>query len=124
MTIKEVSEKFGISADALRYYERVGMIPEVNRTSGGKRDYTEQDVRWVQLALCMRRAGLPVDVMVEYLKLYMAGDGTIPERLELLKKQKEILVEQRMNIEMTIDRLNYKIAKYETAVETGKLSWD
>lgn len=60
MTIKEVSEKYGISQDTLRYYERVNVIPAVTRTSGGIRDYQEEDLRWVELAVCMRSAGLPI----------------------------------------------------------------
>lgn len=124
MTIKEVSEKFGIPADTLRYYERVGMIPPVHRTESGIRDYTEDDISWVQLAVCMRSAGLPVEVMIEYLKLFQAGDDTIPARLQLLKDQKDVLLEQRQKIDATLDRLNYKIARYEIAVETGKLTWD
>lgn len=124
MTIKEVSKKYGITPDTLRYYERVGMIPPVHRTEGGIRNYTESDLGWVELALCMRNAGLPVEVMVDYLKLYREGDSTLKARLQLLTEQKEVLIEQRKNIDATIDRLNYKISKYETAVKTGKLSWD
>lgn len=124
MTIKEVSEKFNITQDTLRYYERIGMIPPVTRTSGGIRDYRQEDLGWVELAICMRSAGLPVEVMIEYVKLYQAGDSTIPARLQLLTDQREILVEQRKQIDATLDRLDYKIARYEIAVETGKLSWD
>ncbi len=123
MTIKEVSEKFGISQDTLRYYERIGMIPPVTRTSGGIRDYQIKDLDWVELAICMRNAGLPVEVMIEYVRLTQIGDSTIPTRLQLLTDQREVLVEQRKKINTTLDRLNYKIARYEIAVETGTLSW-
>lgn len=124
MTIKEVSERYGITQDTLRYYERVGMIPPVNRSAGGIRNYTQEDIKWVELALCMRSAGLPVEVMVEYLRLFQQGDKTIPARLELLTEQRENLLEQKKQIEQTLDRLNYKIARYEIAVQTGKLVWD
>lgn len=124
MTIKDVSEKYGITQDTLRYYERVGMIPPVNRTSGGIRDYQEEDLRWVELALCMRSAGLPVEVMIEYLKLFQLGDSTIPARLNLLTEQRNALLEQRKQIDVMLDKLNYKIARYEVAVETGHLTWD
>ena len=80
MTIKEVSEKYEISQDALRYYERVQVIPAVTRTSGGIRDYQEEDLKWVELAVCMRNAGLPIESLIEYQKLFQAGDGTIPAR--------------------------------------------
>lgn len=124
MTIKEVSQTYHISQDTLRYYERVGMIPSVTRTSGGIRDYQEDDLQWVELALCMRSAGLPVETMIEYVKLYQEGDSTIPARLQLLIDQREALIEQQKQIEATLNRLNYKIARYETAVKIGKLTWD
>lgn len=124
MTIKEVSEKFNISQDTLRYYERVKMIPEVTRTSGGIRDYQEEDLGWVQLAICMRSAGLPIEVMIEYVNLFQQGDHTIPARLELLKNQMDVLKSQKKHIEETMERLSYKISIYEKALETGKLTWN
>lgn len=124
MTIKEVSEKFGITADTLRYYERVGMIPPVNRTAGGIRDYNEEDISWVQLAVCMRSAGLPVEVMIDYLKLSRQGDETIPARLQLLTDQREALLEQRRSIDEMLERLEYKISRYKIAEKTGKLTWN
>jgi len=123
MTIKEVSEQYDISQDTLRYYERVGMIPPVTRTAGGIRDYQETDLGWVSLAKCMRSAGLPVEAMIEYVKLYQEGDSTIQERLQLLAAQREKLLEQRKQIDATIKRLDYKIERYEDAVKTGKLDW-
>ncbi len=124
MTIKEVSQKYNISSDTLRYYERVGMIPPVTRTAGGIRDYGEADLGWVELALCMRGAGLPVEAMIEYVKLCQQGDSTIEARMLLLKEQMETLLEQKAQIESTIKRLDFKISRYEEAVKTGKLSWD
>lgn len=124
MTIKEVSEKFDISQDTLRYYERVGMIPPVTRTASGIRNYQEKDLGWVELAKCMRNAGLPVEAMIEYVKLTQEGDSTIPARLQLLTEQRETLLEQRAKIDATLERLNYKIGRYEIAVETGVLTWE
>ena len=123
MTIKEVSEKYAITQDTLRYYERVGVIPAVTRTSGGIRDYREDDLKWVELAVCMRNAGLPIESLIEYQRLYQAGDSTIPARLELLTGQMEVLQKQKEQIEETIDRLAYKISRYEEAVRTGVLTW-
>lgn len=124
MTIKEVSEKFHITQDTLRYYERVGMIPPVTRTAGGIRDYQETDLAWVELAVCMRSAGLPVEAMIEYVKLYQEGDDTIPARHQLLTAQREALLEQRAQINDTLNRLEYKISRYEEALKTGKLTWE
>lgn len=124
MTIKEVSEKYDISQDTLRYYERVGMIPTVTRTASGIRDYQKSDLGWVELAKCMRSAGLPVEVMIEYVKLTQEGDSTIPARFQLLTEQKESLLEQKAKIDATLERLNYKIRRYEVAMETGILTWE
>lgn len=123
MTIAEVSKQYDLTQDTLRYYERVGMIPPVNRTSGGLRDYTEGDLKWVELAKCLRSAGLPVEVMIEYLRLTQEGNETIPARRELLLKQREQLLEQKRAIESTLERLDFKIGRYERAMETGVLSW-
>ena len=124
MTIREVSEKYGISQDTLRYYERIGMIPEVTRTSSGIRNYQPEDLGWVELAICMRGAGLPIEALIEYVKLCQKGDATIPARLQLLKEQREALLEQRAKIDSTLERLNYKIGRYEITVDTGILTWE
>ena len=84
MTIKEVCEKYDITPDTLRYYERVGVIPTVTRTKGGIRDYEEEDIKWVQNAICMRNAGLPVEKLIEYVRLFQEGDSTIQARRDLL----------------------------------------
>lgn len=124
MTIKEVSEKYGLSQDTLRYYEKIGVIPPVTRTSGGIRNYTEQDIGWVENAVCMRNAGLPVEVIAEYCRLFSMGDSTIGARLELLTEQRKKLIEQKEQLEKEISRLDYKIGRYEIAVKTGVLSWE
>lgn len=123
ITIKEVSEKYSITQDALRYYERAGMIPPVTRTAGGIRDYQDEDLAWVELALCMRSAGLSVEAISEYVRLSRLGDGTIKDRLALLQRQRNILLEQQRQIAGTLDRLNYKISRYEDAMRTGTLNW-
>lgn len=124
MTIKEVSEKFGISQDTLRYYERVGVIPEVQRAAGGKRDYQEVDLNWIENAVCMRSAGMPIESIIEYVKLFRQGDETIPARLDLLEDELEQLIKQKELLEKTIKRLQYKVSRYNIAVETGVLSWE
>lgn len=124
MTIKEVSEKYGLSQDTLRYYEKIGVIPPVTRTAGGIRNYTEKDISWVENAVCMRNAGLPVEVIAEYCRLFSMGDSTIGARLELLTEQRKKLIEQKEQLEAEISRLDYKIGRYEIAVKTGVLSWE
>ena len=124
MTIKEVSERFDISQDTLRYYEKAGIIPAVGRTSGGIRNYTDEYLKWVAQAKCMRDSGVSVEALAEYVRLFQAGDGTFEARLNLLNAQREQLLEQKKRLEETTRRLDYKISRYQRALETGILTWE
>lgn len=124
LTIKQVSEKYGIPSETLRYYERVGVIPPVTRTASGIRDFSQEDIAWVENAKCMRAAGLSIEVLIEYLKLYNEGDNTFQARLDLLSEQRELLLEQKKQLEETLNRLDYKISRYEDAVKSGKSTWE
>ena len=124
MTIKEVCEKFNLSPDTLRYYERAGVIPEVRRTKGGIRDYSQDDVNWVENAVCMRGAGVPIEMLIEYVWLFQMGDETIEARRDLLLEVRSEIQKKLDQYQETMNRLNYKISRYEEAVKTGVLSWD
>ena len=113
MTITETSEKYGLSQDTLRYYERIGLIPTVNRNKSGIRNYTEEDCRWVEFIKCMRSAGLPIESLIEYVKLFQQGDATTETRKELLIEQRRLLIAKMEDIQTTLERLNYKIESYE-----------
>jgi len=116
MMIAEVSEKFGISQDTLRYYERIGLIPHVNRKKNGIRDYTEENCRWVEFIKCMRSAGLSIEVLIEYVTLFQQGDGTTAARKELLVEQRKQLVIRMEDMKRTMERLDDKITRYGQAV--------
>ena len=88
MTIAEVSRKYEISADTLRYYERIGLVPPVPRSKSGIRDYDEASCGWVELMKCMRAAGVQIEALIEYVNLFQQGDRTIDARKELLKEQR------------------------------------
>ena len=124
MTIKEVCERYHISPDTLRSYERVGAIPPVNRTKSGIRDYTQQDLGSVENAICMRDAGVPVEMVIEYVRLCQKGDETFSARRDLLKKVRTGILEQIARSQRELERLEYKIGRYEAAVETGELVWE
>ena len=116
MKIAEVSERYGISSDTLRYYERIGLIPTVNRNKSGIRDYREIDVRRVEFIKCMRRAGLPIESLIKYIGLVQQGDQTIEARKEILKEQREQLVARVKEMQKTLDILDHKIEVYQNAV--------
>ncbi len=123
MTITEVSKKYDLSADTLRYYERIGLIPPVKRTKSGVRDYDEASCAWIELAKCMRSAGIPIEALIEYCALAQQGDETISVRKELLTEERKKLHEKMDEMQKTLERLNYKIDIYEKAEVTGVLSW-
>jgi DNA-binding transcriptional MerR regulator len=116
MKIAEVSEQYGISVDTLRYYERVGLIPPVNRNESGIRDYTEHDLQRVNFIKCMRSAGLPVEVLVEYIGLVQEGDKTIEARKEILKTQREQLLVRVQELQEILKILDHKIEIYENVI--------
>lgn len=116
MTITEVSQKYDISQDTLRYYERIGLIPRVNRNKSGIRDYTEEDCKWVEFIKCMRDAGLSIEVLTEYVGLFQQGDSSIEARRELFVEQRKMLNKRMEDIQKTLERLDYKIASYEPII--------
>ena len=118
MKIAEVSERYGITSDTLRYYERIGLIQPVNRNGRGIRDYNETDVRRIEFIKCMRSAGLPIETLIEYVGLVQQGDATIEARKEILKEQRKLLVARMKEMQKTLDVLDHKIEVYEKAVLT------
>ena len=113
MTIAEVSRKYDISADTLRYYERIGLIPPVPRTRGGLRDYGEESCGWIQLMKCMRAAGVQIEALIEYVDLFQQGDATLDARKALLVEQRDQLVSRMAEMQASLDLLNQKIDRYE-----------
>lgn len=112
MTISEASKLYDISNDTLRYYERIGLIPKVNRSRSGIRDYTQEDLSWIEFIKCMRAAGLSIEALIEYVNLFQQGDSTIESRRELLIEQRKLLVKRIEDMNKTLERLNYKIDVY------------
>lgn len=124
MTIKEVCRAYHISADTLRFYERAGVIPRVNRSARGNRDYTPGDLEWVENAVCMRNAGMSIEVLAEYVRLSQEGDSTMEARRDLLLQTKAEVQEQLDRNLAAMERLNYKLSRYEEAIKTGVLTWE
>ncbi len=113
MTIAEVSKKYDMSADTLRYYERIGLIPPVPRSRSGIRDYGEESCGWVGLMKCMRKAGVQIEALIEYVTLFQKGDDTVEARKSLLVEQRNRLMERMDDMQVSLARLNEKIDHYE-----------
>ena len=117
MTIAEVSKKVNLSPNTLRYYERIGLIPEVKRTESGIRDYTEKDLGFVELAKNMRRAGMSISSLVKYVKLYKKGASTIEARKQLLISQREVIKEKLNELQNSFEMITYKINNYDEVLK-------
>lgn len=119
MTIAEVSKKYNLTQDTIRYYEKIGLIPEVPRTKSGIRDFDETSCRWIEFIKCMRSAGMSIEVLIEYVTLFKKGRETVDARKNLLVEQRQKLLEKQEEIKATIERLDYKINLY-TEIVQGK----
>lgn len=119
MTIAEVSKKYNITPDTIRYYEKIGLIPHVPRNKSGIRDFDENSCNWIEFIKCMRSAGLSIEVLTQYISLFNQGNKTAKARKELLVEQRKKLLEKQEDINRTIKRLDYKIEIYDDII-SGK----
>lgn len=113
MTIAEVGKKYNLTPDTLRYYERIGLISNVPRNKNGIRNYDDKTCKRIEFIKCMRDAGVEIEILIEYMSLFEKGKSTVSARKELLEEQRKRLLEKQKNINITIDKLNYKIKLYE-----------
>lgn len=116
MTIAEVSKKYDLTQDTIRYYERIGLIPTIPRTQSGIRNFDEESCRWIEFIKCMRNAGMEIEILLEYVELFKQGKSTVKARKELLEEQREKLIEKQKNINATIERLDYKLELYDEII--------
>ena len=113
MNIAEVSKQYGLTADTLRYYERIGLLPAVARNKSGNRDYSEVDCERIEFIKSMREAGLSIEVLTKYMHLFLEGDSTLKEREELLIAERDRLQVRLEHMQSTLERLNRKITAYQ-----------
>lgn len=122
-TISEVSEKYQISSSTLRYYEKIGLLPNIPRQTNGNRYFTDQLLNWLEMIICLRHSGVPIEKLIEYAKLIQKGDDTIATREALLREQLAELYQKRVNLQRSIQRLEEKIALYESGEITQESSY-
>lgn len=118
-TIGEVAEKLGIPASTLRYYEQEGLLPEVTRTEGGLRRYTQAALEKLRLIECLKTSGLSIKEIVNYFHLAQDGDSTLGQRRDIFLSRRSILKEQIRRLQETLRFLNYKCWYYEMAEKFG-----
>ena len=118
-TVGEMAKLLGITASTLRYYDKEGLLPFVERSSGGIRMFQESDFEWLQVIGCMKKAGMSIKDIRQYIEMALQGDDTIGLRLAMFRHQREALKQQMEELQRTMQLVDYKCWYYETALEAG-----
>ena len=116
MTIAEVCSRFDLTRDTLRYYEKIGLIPHVERTATKNRDYTEYDCNWIGFIKCMRASGVQIQQLLLYVQLFEQGDATAAQRKQILVEERDRIAKSVAEMQSTLDRLDGKIQRYEQRI--------
>lgn len=118
-TVGEMAKKIGVAPSTLRYYDKEGLLPFVERSSGGIRVFKEADYEWLKVIECLKKTGMPLKDIKTFIEMAVQGDETIDERLELIRKQRDEVGRQIAELQETMDTLNFKCWYYETAKSAG-----
>lgn len=120
-TIGQMATLLGVSASTLRYYDKEGLLPPIKRSPSGVRLFEEKDFEWLNLVECLKKAGMSIGEIRQYIEMAMMGDATIEDRLALLENRKALLEQQMAELRRTMDVLDYKCWFYEKAREKGSI---
>lgn len=118
-TVGEMAKRIGAPASTLRYYDKEGLLPFVERSSSGMRMFKDADFEWLQVIECLKKTGMQLVDIKRFIEMAMQGDETIDERLELIIKQKEAVKLQIDELNSTLKTLEFKHWYYETAKNAG-----
>ena len=118
-TIKQVADKIGVSVPTLRYYDKEGLFPFIERKKNGTRIFKESDLRSLEIISCMKASGMPIKDIKRYMDMCLEGDSTLEERLDIFLKRKEVIKEQMEELNKTMSVIEHKIKYYEKAIQAG-----
>ncbi|MBQ7560610.1 MAG: MerR family transcriptional regulator [Synergistaceae bacterium] len=121
-TIKEISQLTGLPASTLRYYDSQGLLPDLKRDNNNIRVFSDDDVRSIKLINCLKRSGLSIKDIKNFIDMLEQGDDALNERLEIFHKRRDILREELKNLQNVLDVIEYKCWFYEKACEAGSVS--
>ena len=108
-TIQDVSKKTGLTAHTLRYYEKEGLITGVERSQGGIRQYTDEDLERLGLIRCLKNTGMSIQEIARFVQLTHEGDHTLEERVELLREHRERVLERMAEMQEHLDKVTWKL---------------
>ncbi len=113
LTVQEAADRTGLTAHTIRYYERIGLIPSIERATNGHRCYSGQDIEWIEFLKCLRSTGMPIAEMLRYVELQHQGDSTFPDRLALLQDHRRRIKARIQDLQDLLARVEWKIDYYE-----------
>ena len=117
-TISEMANKMGVSIYTLRFYDKEGLLPFVERING-RRIFKDKDFAWLRIINCLKNTGMPIKQIRNYLELTLKGDESLKERQNIILQQKESLESQIRFLQCNLKELEYKAWYYEKAIEAG-----
>lgn len=118
-TIKQVAEKLGVTVSTLRYYDKEGLLPFIDKKENGTRIFKDEDFNGLAIISCMKSSGVPIKDIKKYMDLCTEGDSTLEERMKIFLERKEIVKKQIEELNNVLKTIDYKIWYYETAIEAG-----
>ena len=118
-SIGEAAQRMHLSAPTLRYYDKEGLLPFVDRSAGGARMFKESDFEWLRLIECLKSTGMPIRDIKQFIDWYMEGDTTLPQRRDMFYERKRAVEAQIEMLQATLDMIDYKCWYYDTAVAAG-----
>lgn len=116
-TISQAAEKSGINAHTLRYYDKEGLLPFVERSSSGVRKFSDADMQWLELITCLKETGLPIKQIKQYIDWGIEGDSTLEKRYLVFIKQKKSIESQMMTLQKHLEKIEKKIKYYDDAMK-------
>lgn len=118
-TVGEMAKALHVAPSTLRYYDKEGLLPFVERSEGGIRMFKDSDFEWLSIIECLKKTGMPIKEIKHFIDWCMEGDSSIEQRLELIDRQREAVKQQMKQMQETLDMLEYKHWYYETAKKAG-----
>lgn len=122
LSMKQCCEATGMSYEALKFYCNEGLVPNVKRAANNYRVFDEHDVNWIRSLACLKRCGMSIQEMKEYLALCLQGPDTIPERMELLQRYKENIHRRMAELQDSLDFIAWKESFYQDVLD-GKTKY-
>ena len=118
-TVGEIAKQLNVAASTLRYYDKEGLLPFVERSSGGMRVFKDEDISWLKMIECLKKTGMPIKDIKHFIDYGMEGDSRIDQRLTIIESQRDAVINQIEEMKEMLDMLNYKCWYYNAAKKAG-----